>query len=178
MKPVPVNLSLDQADKFAEKIQDAIAPYCHPGFCEVVGSIRRRRGTCHDIDIVCIPKDLAAVRNRCKQSCTVVADGDQIFRLQIQSARAEMIDIDIYFARFEERSLFGVLPCNWTTLLVQRTGSRMFNKWLCSIAHSKGMQWRPNVGLCRQENVIETPDETAFFSALGLDYIKPEDREK
>lgn len=47
-------MTLYQAQRYAEQIVPWLAPYCER--IEVVGSVRRRRSVCNDVDLVCIPR--------------------------------------------------------------------------------------------------------------------------
>jgi DNA polymerase (family 10) len=61
-------------------------------------------------------------------------------------------------------------------VVVCRTGSREHNIMLASIAKSLGLHWNPQEGVFRGEELIASETEESIFSALGLDYERPEDR--
>ena len=56
MSQSPLRLALPVAADLAARIVDGLAPVCEPGYCAVVGSVRRRRPSIGDIEILAIPK--------------------------------------------------------------------------------------------------------------------------
>ena len=58
-----------------------------------------------------------------------------------------------------------------------RTGSAEHNTWLASYAISKGYRLKYSDGLVKNDQVVAGKTEESIFSALGLPYPKPEDRE-
>ena len=51
-----MKIPLYYAAQIAEDVCAQLAPHCEPGRCVVAGSVRRRRPTVGDIEIVCIPR--------------------------------------------------------------------------------------------------------------------------
>lgn len=47
------NLAMGQA--MGDELVRLLAPHCQPGYCQIAGSIRRRKPTFGDIEIVCLP---------------------------------------------------------------------------------------------------------------------------
>jgi DNA polymerase (family 10) len=77
------------------------------------------------------------------------------------------VQVDIYFATKE----------TWGILLLVRTGSKEHNIKLCQHAINKGMKLSVSNGLMKGNEVIASMTEEDIFKGLGMDYIKPEDRD-
>ncbi len=145
----------------AEKIAGELTPFCDR--IEIVGSIRRQRPVVNDVDIVVLPKahQFFALQERCKQNCTVVTAGEQN---------------QIYRRPTEE--LFTRTPTNFGSLMVCRTGSKEHNIYLCQRAESLGMRWNPYHGVFERGKCIACETEEEIFTALQLDFVEPEKRER
>jgi DNA polymerase (family 10) len=79
------------------------------------------------------------------------------------------VQVDIYYASLE----------NWGITLLVRTGSTEHNKKLIAIAKRQGFYFSVARGIENREGkVIASQTEEELFSALGLRYIPPEEREK
>jgi DNA polymerase/3'-5' exonuclease PolX len=63
-------------------------------------------------------------------------------------------------------------------LLLARTGSADFNIWLARTAKVRALHFNPHQGILRGDQVIASRTEEEIFSALGLPFIRPEDRER
>lgn len=178
-------LPLDQAEKIAKSIVEALQPYCDK--IEIAGSIRRRRPFVNDIDLVVIPHpgQLPALKARALQRCTLVTGGDQNFIVRLPErpgSPTSGFQIDIFIARAPEPDLLGTKPGNWGTMLLNRTGSRDHNIWLVTQAERRGMRWHPYQGLYgpnrngRTTNLASETEEE-IYAALGLPFVDPINRE-
>jgi len=49
-------MHLYYANTIAENLLRELQPYCEPGFCNIAGSVRRKKEEVKDIEIVCLPK--------------------------------------------------------------------------------------------------------------------------
>ena len=168
-----MNLPYERARAYAEKIVDELGQYCTR--IAIAGSIRRKRPICHDIDIVCMPSNRAALRARELQSAQVEqCCGEQVFRVTLKSG----VQLDIYFAHPEERDMFKVVaPCNWGTLLLNRTGSKEFNIQLVLKAARLGYRWEPHRGVFNGAgDCLASATEEDVFKVLELDFVEPEGR--
>ena len=171
----PGPIPLARAQKMAEKIAEAITPWCAK--VEIAGSIRRRRAFCGDIDLVCLPKggDLASLQARFKKSAWAEKEGVQNAIYHLQNG----VQLDVFFA-WEKTDMFEGTSTNWGSLLLCRTGSAAHNIWL--IQHSKTLDlvWHPYNGVVELEKgrVIASASEEAIFKTLKLDFIPPEQRER
>lgn len=178
MKPLP----LQKAEEFARSVVAELTPFCvFPP--EIAGSIRRKRPICNDIDLVIMAKDKAAIRARCLKNGKATLDGELNLIVELNSG----VQLDIFFARRSENDLFGEsVPCTFGTLFLCRTGSTAFNVWLCDLANHKGLHWNPYQGLFKPDvshpgkawQLLACEHEEDIFKALGIDFVKPEDRER
>lgn len=173
-------IALSKAKKMAEQIVGVLAPLCDN--IAVAGSIRRHRPSVGDIDLVILPKDLTAVKDRCKKNAAAVKiDGDLNLIVILENG----VQLDFFFARPKLHDLFTPRPSNWGTLFLCRTGSTTFNKWFAMQCEAKGYYWNPYLGIHGHEPTPGTPRpiiagaiEDDMFAALDMDFIKPQNRER
>lgn len=168
---------------FAEKTVNELLPKLNSHFIryQICGSLRRKKPTVGDIDIVAIPKsecnfgeeNLSNLISRLDPEGNEVAkslgksgakrflNGSLIKRFKFKE-----ISVDIYLA---DENTFG-------TLILIRTGSKEHNIKLTRIARRKGMKlFASGKGLCvvdEKDNItkIITTDENEILSIL-LGYI-------
>lgn len=164
-------IPLVAAQAKAEAVVAALAPFCQR--LEIAGSIRRRRPVVHDIDIVCLPRDLAGLKARAKRNSSVVSEGPMNMIIEHGG-----VQVDLFFARPDEPALFEFQPTNYGSLLLCRTGSREHNIWLCEVARRRGFHWNPYWGIFEGPRCMACAEEEDIFRTLGLTFIRPEDREK
>lgn len=161
---------LGQAEVIAAKVIALLAPHCER--IEVAGSVRRKRLTIGDIEIVCIPKPYDATPLFASGLATVVnqwpkVKGELPCRYT-QRLLPDGIPLDLFMV---DRNGFGLQ-------LAIRTGSAAWSHqvlakaWVRAGFHSEG-------GLLRYASgaVVPTPTERALFDRIGLPWTPPEDRE-
>jgi len=159
----------------AEKIAEALTPFAAEGKIMIAGSIRRQREQIGDIDLVILPADVAGLKARCRQTCTVVSDGRENFSLNMRDG----FRVDIYLARPAGMDFFQPIPSNWGSLVLCRTGSAAHNIHMAQLAQAKGFHWAVYDALYDADfRPIAAEREEDFFTALGLDWIPPEARER
>ena len=173
--PIP----LPKAQAIAEKIAAALTPYCTR--LEIAGSIRRRRPFCGDIDLVAEPRhgQKQALLTRCTQHATLLQGQDINFIYRLKDGT----QLDLFLATPPEQDMFERKPGNWGTLFLCRTGSKQHNIYIVETAKRNGMRWNPYHGLYRAKCLgpthwIAGETEESIFTALGLDFIPPEKRER
>ncbi len=175
----------------AEAIQRELQPFCHK--CEIAGSIRRARPEVNDIDFVILPKagQIDAIKERCKQRCRVIRDGDQNFIVALRMPDHTEFQLDIFFAHGGKDDLLDPQPGNFGSLLLCRTGSKEHNIQIVQRAKSRDMRWNPYAGLIAggewefrgQDSVyvggriIASETEEEIFEALGMKWVAPHFRE-
>jgi len=153
-------MKLEQAEKLAEDFITEIAVYCEK--IKIVGSIRRKKKECRDIDLVLLakPEELWNFTLKLKKISKSIVDGKQVKRLIYKGEQ-----IDLYFAT----------PETWGVLILIRTGSAQHNIKLSMLARKKGMKLS-HKGLIKDgKNIASTEQE--IFNLLDLSYVPPEERD-
>lgn len=163
---------------------------------QIAGSIRRRKGEVHDIELVAIP------RREQVPADGLWGDGELVERDWLEARIHQLVDeglLDRRPVRVERRDgtvdlqerdgrrykalAFDGLPVDlfitdaegFGCILALRTGPRDFNQRLVT----ECQRWFRRVEGSRVMHlgrVIPTPDERAFFRALGVPWIEPEAR--
>lgn len=172
-------MNLSRALKIAEQIEGTLLPWAER--IAIAGSIRRRRPSPNDIDLVILPKPgkLGMIKGRCMQNCAVVTDGEQnaIYRLRLPDQSE--IQLDLFFARPPARDLLTSTPGNFGSLLVCRTGSKEHNIFLVEHAKRMSLIWKPYAGVFNAAGeCLAAESEEQIFQALDLAFIAPERRER
>ena len=156
-------MRLEQAEKLAEQFIHEIATYCKK--IEIVGSIRRRKTECRDIDLIILskPEQLWNFTLKLKRISKINVNGKQVKRVVYKDEQ-----FDLYFAT----------PETWGALVLIRTGSMSHNIKLSTIALRKGMKLTHH-GLVKrgEEGKILVSTEEGIFEALDLSYVPPEERQ-
>lgn len=166
-------MNLKSTEEKALKIVELLAPFC--ARIEVAGSIRRKRPEVGDIDLVIepLPGKRRYIRDRCLSwRPQVLEDGEVNFLFTLKG-----VQVDIFYANEAGQDLFADVG-NFGSLFICRTGSKQFNIWLCQHAKTKGLHWNPYRGVVQKGKIIASRTEEDVFKALGLEWIKPEDRER
>jgi DNA polymerase (family 10) len=165
-------MKLLEAARIAIELVNKLCPFCDK--IEVAGSIRRGHQDVHDIDLVAIPNEdkiLAAGYFGRQHLISAVAQNSAGQRNgpDMASFKYQGADVDIYWAT----------PKSWGTSLLIRTGSKQHNIKLASLAKSKGWQLKASgeglFGAYKRRIAVDT--EESIFTALGLPFIPPGERE-
>lgn len=157
----------EQAAKVAEKVVNAVAPYCMSAV--IAGSLRRGRDEVHDVDIVLQPSEV-------RDLLSLIGAVNELNELPHFKPTGKMwqilvdgIHVDLYLATEE----------TWATTLLVRTGSAQHNIWLAERAKARGLKLKADgTGIVRGEERVAWRSEEEIFAALGLDYIPPDKRER
>jgi DNA polymerase/3'-5' exonuclease PolX len=184
-----VHYRLALADQVAAHVIEVLTPCCEK--IMVAGSVRRRKETVHDVDIVLWPK------------VDYVAAGQTDLFGEVKTiARPVMLlnllkDLDWYDAPLQEAwprilklkpvgapvevpvELYLTEPdgSNWGALLQMRTGDERFNIMLCQRAQRFGMKYRAGYGVFQGDKRMDDGTEDGIFRTLGLSGdISPERR--
>lgn len=154
-------MELERAQKIADEVVKRLSPYCRR--IEIAGSIRRRKATVNDIDLVLIPSDLWNLQHEIMGLGQVKMSGTKIMRVTVNSAQ-----VDIYVASEE----------TWATLLLIRTGSKENNIRLATLAKRKGWHLAASGDGLFNENGqrIAGDSEESIYEALNLPWQRPEER--
>lgn len=162
-----MTFELDYASGIAARFTSIIRPYCDA--VAVAGSIRRKRPQVKDIDVVIIVNNLSGLAMALLKRGEILTKKRIDNGTKIIKARFEAVPVDIYIANKE----------TWPMLLLVRTGSASHNKRLAILAKSKGLQFKANgEGILNGDGrKISGDTEESIFAALGLEYVRPEERE-
>ena len=163
-------IPLAQAEMIAAKMAAKLRPHCIQ--IEIAGSVRRKRPTIGDIEIVCVPKPYDASPLFASGLATVVNQWPKV-RGELpckytQRRLPEGIALD----------LFMVEPAGFGLQLAIRTGSAAWSHevlakaWVRAGFHSEG-------GLLRRRDVSVVPvkSERQLFDLISLPWTPPEQRE-
>lgn len=162
---VITQLELSKAETIAKQVEETVKPLCEE--IEIVGSIRRKRPTIGDCDFVVKASDAnwSRIPNTLKKS-QVICTGAIVIKLNVPF-EDNLFQVDFYRANDNN---FGIQE-------LIRTGSAEHNAWIASYAISKGYRLKYSDGLMKNDQVVAGKTEESIFTALGLLYPKPEDRE-
>ena len=154
-------MELERAQKIADEVVKRLSPYCWR--IEVAGSIRRRKPSPRDIDIVLTPSDLWNLTHEIAGLGPARLMGSKLKRVLYNG-----VQIDLYFADEE----------TWATLLLIRTGSKENNIRLATLAKKRGWHLAASGdGLFNKRGErIAGDSEESIYEALGVTYQKPEGR--
>ena len=157
-------ISLERAERMANEIIKRLAPYCSR--IQVAGSIRRKKPSPRDIDIVLIPSDPWNLEHEIlglARPFKPWVSGEKLKRFNCNG-----VQVDLYYAE----------PKTWATLLLIRTGSKENNIRLCSLAKSKDWHLAASGDGLFDENGqrIAGDTEKSIYGALGLPFQPPERR--
>jgi DNA polymerase/3'-5' exonuclease PolX len=161
-------LDLRDAETLAQQIKTAVEAHCQT--IEIAGSIRRQKTKVHDIDFVVVAKNDADWQKiseklkhlKAKPNCS----GNSLIKAFLPCHNG-LFQVDFYRAN---PSTFGIH-------LLVRTGSADHNMWLAGYAISNGMRIKYSEGLIKEGTAIAGEDEKGVFTALGLPYPLPSERE-
>lgn len=176
LNPTP-KVKLSEAERIADRIATELQPFCTR--LEIAGSIRRGLGEVNDIDLVIIPRDQSALRDRVLRNSTAIQDGPHNLLVRLQNG----VQLDIFFAHAGKADLLESTPSNWGSILLCRTGSKEHNIKLCQRAARLGLAWKTMEGIYPALNrnlnpnlPIASATEQDIFRALEMDYLPPESR--
>jgi len=143
-----------------------------PSRVMVCGSIRRGRPDVGDIDIVAevneAQREAVLEVFEMRPGVFVKASGPELLRLELRGG----IGVDLYFAHPRQKDR----PSNWGSVVLCRTGSKEHNVMLAGLAKSLGRHWKIQEGVFKGDQFIAGATEEKIFEALGMAWVKPEDR--
>ena len=180
-----VKITLAQANSLADRIMAELAPVCDR--VEVAGSIRRKKSTIGDIEIVCIPKT--------ETVCNLFGEAVETTRAAFDGKLQSLVDAGRFtkptkngekFKQFGipavsglHLDLFMATPENWGLIFAIRTGCAEFSQQLVTQRGKGGLlpdDYLVSGGsLWRGGQSIPTPSEQSVFDLIG-GWLEPEDR--
>ena len=137
---------------------------------EVCGSIRRKKATCKDADIVVAadPKDHAAIHAAFVQMGETLVSGETKSAIVVETYGKKM-QVDCW----------TIPPEEWGAAVAYATGSKVHNMQLRALAGKKGMKLNEK-GIWRRHDMkrLGGEHEQDIYDVLGIPYVEPEDREE
>ncbi len=156
---------LSTAVPAADRLQEAVAAFPETGEVLVAGSLRRRRETVKDIDLVASSGKPGRVMQRFIELpgvVEVIAHGPAKSSLLLESG----LQVD----------LRCVAPGELASALLHFTGSREHNTELRARARKRGLKLN-EYGIFRDGERLAAGSEEELYRILGLEWIPPELRE-
>lgn len=158
-------MSLAYAEQIADEFITALSKLSHVKKISPAGSLRRRKETVRDIDILMVsqrPGKIMGVFAGLPQVKEVLAKGET----KSSVLTNEGIQVD---ARVVELKSFGAA-------LLYFTGSKNFNIHLRKLAIQRGLKIN-EYGVFKKNKYIVGETEEGIFKFLGMSYVEPELRE-
>jgi DNA polymerase/3'-5' exonuclease PolX len=185
---MPTRIPLAEGQRIAHEIIGLIGDACER--IEVVGSVRRKVQTVHDVELLCTPRyatrtDLfggASSFNVLEETTAKLRESGLVASM----AWGPRLKRFVYAGQQVE--LYIVLPpSQWGLASIVRTGPADFSHQVvtpkgqrCSGNGRQGLMPRElrvhDFGFYRGITCVETPEEADVFALLKLPYIKPEAR--
>ncbi len=173
---------LAEAEKVAEELIESLnkSVWSPCQKVEIGGSVRRRKPTVGDIELVIIPaKSIPFGYYLFRAVETLIAQGVLQKRLNKKGNLESFTPNQQYVVHVRSGipvDIFTAEEDNWGLTLLIRTGPAEFNRYLMAslklkgyAGHLRGIE-KPN------GDMLKCPDEEAVFKVLGWDFIPPERR--
>ncbi len=163
---------IPQAESIAADLIAALRGLPGVETADVAGSLRRRRETIGDVDLLATsdnPGAVVAAFTRLPGVTSVVSSGEDRCSVRLDAG--------------VQADLIVVSPAQRGAALLHFTGSKEFNQALRARARSRGMKLNEfglfgDDGSGAAERLIRSDDEAAILGELGLPYLPPEIREE
>lgn len=176
----------------AEQVVAALRPACIR--VEIAGSLRRRKPTVKDVEIVCIPRRSTDLFGEPTGECeltrmvaTLMQERRLAWRGAQFKARQGVVPVmpkgaERYMSLVASRSgipldLFVVRPpAQWGAIMAIRTGPAEFSRALVTVARNNGLRCTEGRLVDARGEDIPTPEEADFFRACGVPWAEPWER--
>lgn len=168
------NVTLDTAEMIAKSTVSLLYPYCER--IEIAGSVRRRKPTVGDIELVAIPKFETDMFGATTQDHLLdLFDWATIGKFVKGGHKYKQIELDTGI----NLDLFIVTPpAQFGIQFMIRTGSADFSHRLVTPRKYGGLMpsnYRVKDGAIWSDNhIIKTPNEQDVFDLIGVPFIQPE----
>lgn len=159
-----------EANAIAEDLVNQLRPYCSQ--IDIAGSIKRRKPTIGDVEIVCLPLSYDASPLFCSGIATVVNQWEKV-KGELPCRYTQRI-----LPSGMKLDLFMPDPAGYGLQLAIRTGSaewshkRLATAWVRAGFKSEGGLLRDQAG-----RVLPCRTERELFERIGLKWVEPVDRE-
>lgn len=171
-------MELERAKTIAERLKDLLEPACE--LIVIAGSIRRHKPDVGDIELLCIPKYIAAVDQLDRAIQALIVEGVLGYRLN--KLGSAIYGPKNKFLFHVESSIgvdiFSTTEECWPVALVVRTGGEETNKEIASRAIERGMRFHAyGKGFTQPDgSELICQSEADVFRAVGLAYREPWER--
>jgi len=159
-----------EALKIAEKYLGMLKPSCQRA--EITGSIRRKKETIKDIEIVCVPTINLFTEEPVAEFINMVNQWEKIKGEPIGKYTArllpEKINLDLFICQLD----------NYGNILLIRTGNWEFSKYWVDIVVKRNGYKQEGGYLWKGETKIPLFEEQEYFDLMKVNFIKPELRNK
>jgi DNA polymerase/3'-5' exonuclease PolX len=156
-------MKLEEAKKIADRVVEEIKPFCDK--IEIAGSIRRQKEDVGDIEIVCIPTSNKAFEFKTIVDKWKKVKGDALGKYT-QRILPEGIKLDLFIANRD----------NYGLILLIRTGSAEFSKWIIGVKLPEaGYKCRGGY-LWNKKGDMMAMEEEDIFKLANINYCPPERR--
>jgi DNA polymerase (family 10) len=172
LEKVGQRVRIDEAMAIAEALRAGIADAPGVERIELCGSLRRRKETIQDIDLLVAARDAGPIMDRFVGLPGVV----QIVGRGETKASVMVERISGGTQAFMQADLRVVSPKQFPFALHYFTGSKEHNVAIRGLAQKAGLKLN-EYELAGEAKSVACKDEAALFGALGLDFIPPEMRE-
>lgn len=154
-----------QALSIAESIKQALSKCRAVLKVEVAGSVRRKKPTIGDVDVLVSTNESEKVMDFFTSLSNV---NEVIMKGSTKSSVRVVQNVQV--------DVRAVKPGQWGSALMYFTGSKMHNIELRKIAMKKGLKLN-EYGLFKGDKVIASQTEKDIYEALGRKYLPPDKRE-
>ncbi|MAG21697.1 MAG: hypothetical protein CL943_00125 [Candidatus Diapherotrites archaeon] len=158
-------IALEQVLPIANQVKTALQKRCKTALrTELAGSLRRKKPTVHDVDILVATNQPESVMD----FFTSIKGVEQVLMKGSTKSSISFKGIQV--------DLRAVKPVQWGSALLYFTGSKQHNISLRRLAQKKG--WKVSeYGLFEKEKVLVSKTEKEIYNKLGMAYIPPTQRE-
>lgn len=148
----------------------------------IAGSYRRERKTSGDIDVLCVgfrPDDVEQLLRNSGWLIGVLSRGPAKITSLVRNPKGKDSTSNSPGSQVMQLDVRMVERREWGTALLYFTGSRDFNRDMRAYSLRRGYSLS-EYGLksLRSGRVVKFGDEASVFRYLGLEYVRPRDRER
>jgi DNA polymerase/3'-5' exonuclease PolX len=186
-----IELPLEKASAIAAKLTELITERGMAGRVEVVGSVRRKKPVCGDVELLVEPtagiwsdpptfsvgvEDLGLVPGPNDKLGRRAPNGPRYYRKQfwLDDAETRAFQVDLFVC---------LPPAQWGIIELIRTGDKDFSQQMVTRLHRVGLRTQggqleivPGEAARRYgwKPPLLVPDEATFFGLVGVTFIPPE----
>jgi len=197
-------MQYSNANQIAIKLQSVLHPYCKEGFCNIAGSLRRKKPDVKDIELVVLPKtisrqdgffDTKQVRSpefiAQVNGLGLIIKGDPENGRYVQIKLSDGLNLDLFIPQDTDYFRQYVIRTGSADYVKDHIAHGWKNVGWCGTAEGlrlideceakKDNQRRIIKWICTAEKPTLPPlwkSEEDFFEFLSVPYVEPENRNK